>query len=546
MAENKPILIVGAGPTGLSLALFLHELGLPFRIIDRNKQISPYSRALYLQPRTLEIFEMLNCAQAFTKSGRQVKTIDYWIEAKRVAQMSYADLNTDYPYLLLMPQNEIEAILIQELKKRKIKIERGKELVSLYTGGSEIAAVLADSTGEQEEVHPAYLIGCDGAHSTVRHQCGFSFDGKQYPEMSSLADVYVESSYACDSMSIHLSKSEGAVAIFPFKEPGKVRLVVTNPAGAIANSPYIGSGQNTFMHTDLTSEKMQDYLNEKGLHDIRITSAEWLSNFHIHKRISSQWRRGNIFVAGDAAHIHSPLGGQGMNTGIQDSWNLAWKLYMSVRYSAAPALLGTYEKERHYVGTQVLTISDRITKMAELQPSWLIGIRNWFFKRVIARPSILQAIAYRLSQLAFCYPSTACTIRDYFFSGGPKPGLRAPNCNLGSGKRLYNLIGIRNFTCLVFTGLSPDRMQIHHALRCKEDIERRYGSDLIKVIIVTPQGHVDPSAHKDEDGVCHKSFGAKGGHMTLIRPDGHIALQHEKIEKAAIESYLKVLFPHVK
>jgi len=544
MSVDNPLLIVGAGPTGLSLALFLHNLGLPFRIIEKNKNVNDLSKALYIQPRTLEIFEMLGIVDKFITAGRKVRGVQFWTDGRCATKMSYEGLPTSYPYLLIVPQNKIEEILQAELKKCKIKVERGKELISLYAGGETPAAVIQEED-DVEELHPPFIIGCDGAHSTVRHQCGFSFEGKQYRETFSLGDVHVQSPYLEDEMYIFFTGANGPVATFPFPEKGKIRLVVSHPAGSVKDQAFLktgsGESQALFMHSSLSENQLQEYIDQRGLSDIKIQSSDWLSDFHIHKRITSKWRKGRVFVAGDAAHIHSPLGGQGLNTGIQDAWNLAWKLLFVHKLAAKSILLETYQKERHAIGKQVLAISNGITQLAVVKYAWLAKIRNWLLSNIVSRPFMTHMITRKLSQLYFNYPSSPLTQKDYFQNSGPIAGLRAPDAPL-EGTTLFKMLSTKCFTCLIFTGLNKSATSVHEALALKQGLIDRFGEKLIKCVIITPDGHVDRAAVKDNEGACHKVYGVHGPHTTLVRPDGYISLQHDKIEQHPIEDLLKGLF----
>lgn len=541
MPSNDPILIVGAGPTGLSLALFLHNLGLPFRIIEKNERVNNLSKALYIQPRTMEIFEMFDMTKRFLDVGRKVQGIQFWTDGKCAAHMNYKGILTSYPYLLIVPQNAIEEILEAELKKRKVKVERGKELVSLYAS-AEIPTAIIQEEDEQEELHPPFIIGCDGAHSTVRHQCGFSFNGKEYPETFSLGDVHVKTPYSQDEMYIFFTKANGPVATFPFAEKDKIRLVVSHPAGSIKDQAFLktGSGehQSLFMQSSLTQETLQKYIDDRGLADIKIKNSEWLSDFHIHKRLSSKWRKGKVFIAGDAAHIHSPLGGQGLNTGIQDAWNLAWKLLFSLKHGAKDRLLDTYQKERHTIGKQVLSISNRITNLAIIQSSWLAKVRGWVLRNIISQPFITRLLARKLSQIYLNYPGSAITHKDYFQQSGSQAGLRAPDAPL-EGTTLFKKLNTHCFTCLIFTGLEHNPVRIHEALALKQGLIDKLGNQLIKCLIISLDGHIDPAAVKDNEGACHKIYGIRGPHITLVRPDGYIALQHDKIESGPIESLIR-------
>lgn len=538
MNELQTVLIVGAGPTGLSLALFLHHLGVPFRIIEKNQEISPLTKALGMQPRTLEIFERFDLAQEFLDAGRKLEQINIYVKGKVATSLSYQGLDTHFPFPLIIGQNETEAILAKRLKRLKVKIERDTELISLHQNGKQVYAIVQKEGEEQEELISAFVIGCDGAHSAVRHQCGISFQGSEYLESFSLCDATLRSPYAHDAMHVFTTE-KGPVALFPFKEHKKVRIIISHPPGHENTKAFIPVGhrfeQTTFLHSPLSVEDMKRHLVERGLEAIVIEKAEWISDFRVNKRIATKWRHGRVLLAGDAAHIHSPMGGQGMNTGIQDAWNLAWKLKF-VLAGGKEALLDNYAKERHYVGKQVLNTSDKMTRAMVAKAPWIVRLRNFVLTHLFSRPFFKKLGAHRLSQLFISYPSGLTVHKDYFQQGGIPAGMQAIDRNIGK-TTLFKTLDTRRFTCLIFTGQERGLSAIHEAIAVKN----RLKNHLVKCVILSTEDHIDEDVFKDHEGACHKLYGAGGAHLTLIRPDGYIALQHDNYGLEAIEVFLKKL-----
>ena len=527
--ECDPILIVGAGPSGLSLAIFLQNYNVPFRIIDKNEGIVEESRALGIQPRTLEIFEHFGLSTQILEEGQKLDSIDVYLNSKPTLSISYRGLNSKYDFPVVLAQNETEELLVKYLKKKKIAVERSSELISFEDNGDHIIAAIKNKKGITEKARFSFVVGCDGAHSAVRHATGSSFKGFEYPEAFSLVDVKMDSILTQNKMHIFPS-DKGAMAIFPFAEKDKFRVVVSHPPSKKKpDSP----NSSTFTKSSLTAEEMAQFMQERGLNQFRFTKTLWLSDFHIHRRLAKQWVKNRSILVGDAAHIHSPIGGQGMNTGIQDAWNLSWKLAFILQHNAPLSWLSTYAKERHYTGKQVLGISNAMTKMATLYRPWQLKIRN-FVIRNFGQRFIVPKASKKLSQLYFQYPRNVLCERDFFPLDGIPTGMNAFDYPLSTSD-LFKHLDPKCFTLIIFARSS--RRSIEAGLFLKKEIECAF----IHCVIIALAPYAEGGVLFDPSGRCHKAYGASGEKLVLIRPDRYIAWQKEGIDARSIKSFFKDL-----
>src|SRR5215472_12855237 len=315
---NPPILIVGAGPTGLTAALELLRHGVSCRIIDQCPSPSTTSKALGIHSRTLEVFEALKVLDPFLASGRKLHAFNAFAGTQRLAHVSFDELEAPYPFVLSLPQCETERILTRELRARGVEIERSKKLTALTLLSDHADVEVADLTTNRVDrsSHP-WIIGADGAHSAVRKALEIPFDGEALAEDFMLADVAIDWDRPIDETHVFFSPA-GILAALPLPGERRYRLVVDLPE-RLPPEPVLKD-------TTQCLALFQAWMDRRAHSGIRISEPTWISHFRIQSRIVPTYRKGRAFLAGDAAHIHSPVGGQGMNTGIQDAFNLGWKL----------------------------------------------------------------------------------------------------------------------------------------------------------------------------------------------------------------------------
>src|SRR5580704_13632683 len=335
------VLISGAGPIGLTMANELTRYGISVRIVDKSAERTDKSKALVLWSRTLELFDHAGYVEPFLAAGMQVHGAQMSNGKDVIARVSLDDIDSPYPYALMIPQSDTERVLEEQLAKRGVKVERTVALESFTDQGNQVQAVLRKASGESETLTADWLVGCDGAHSTVRHGLGFTFDGTTQPSDWYLADGHITGLDPGDQLHIFWHK-DGILAFFPITE-GRWRVIADlGPAQGDAHCP------------DPTLQEIQSLITLRGTDGIVIKDAYWLAAFRINERKVSKYDSGRAFLAGDAAHIHSPAGGQGMNTGMQDAFNLTWKLSLVIGGVCKPSLLDSYSVERSAVGDMVL------------------------------------------------------------------------------------------------------------------------------------------------------------------------------------------------
>jgi len=345
---DVPVLIVGAGPTGLVLALWLTRLGVAVRIFDKTAEPGTTSRALAVSARTLELYQQLGMAGPLVDGGVKVPGANFWVQGTKVARLPLDRMGnglTPFPFALIFPQDAHERVLIERLEALGVKVERRTSLVRFDQEPECVRATLERDDGSKVICNAAYLAGCDGAHSIVREALATGFPGGTYSDIFYVADVQGSGPATNGEIHVDLGRSD-FLAVFPLKGTGRVRLV-----GTVIEWP-------ADVHGNLTFDDVHDRVI--GHLKFTIDRVNWFSTYHVHHRVASKFREGRAFLLGDAAHIHSPVGGQGMNTGIGDAVNLAWKLAAVLSGSAAASLLDTYEPERIGFARRLVATTDRV------------------------------------------------------------------------------------------------------------------------------------------------------------------------------------------
>ena len=318
-------LIIGAGPTGLTLGCELIKQGLKVRLVEKLPRATDQSRALGLQSRTLEIFDKMGLIDSFLKQGRIIRQGNIYSNRTLIGSIAFTPyLDAPYPFVLIVPQAVTEQILADFFESMGGVVERGVSLQAL----DKTRATLQHDEGSTETIDAKWIFGCDGAHSTTRHLLNVTFKGVAFPETFALADVTMDTSLATDQ--IHFfSQDNNLCGIIPLPEEKKFRII------ALKADQIAAKEDASFF---------ESFVQQSSGHHVKITQADWISLFTIHRRIASHMRFGNCFLIGDAAHIHSPAGGQGLNTSVQDAFNLSWKIALVHRGLASDSLLDSFEK----------------------------------------------------------------------------------------------------------------------------------------------------------------------------------------------------------
>jgi 2-polyprenyl-6-methoxyphenol hydroxylase-like FAD-dependent oxidoreductase len=549
--QGEAVLVVGAGPTGLTMAAELVLHGVQCRIIDKAAAASDKSKALAIHARTLEVLESLGIADQLIAQGHKLHGMRIFIEGKPAVHARLDRIASRYPFVLALAQNETERILEQHLASIGVRVERETELTGLGQDGGGVSATLRRADGEERITTP-YLIGCDGAHSTVRHVLGLRFEGAAYEELFVLADVHIAWQLADDEARIYVNP-EGMAAYFPMGG-GRYRLIAELPQStAIAPEPSLA--------------EVQALVDRFGPPGTVLSEPHWLATFRIHRRKVANYRSGRVFVAGDAAHIHSPAGGQGMNTGIQDAHNLAWKLALVVKGTAAPALLDSYQAERHPVAEQVLRTTDAMTRVISLRNPLARAVRDFVIPVAASQSFVQKRFMRDLAELSVNYrrsPIVAQTLPDlrdalrqpglgarawWAFNAGPHPGDRAPDAALKTGDqtgiRLYEALDPTRHNLVLFTGMDPI-VGGDAALRDTAEMVAEGFDALIKVLVVgsgNARTHSGPGQLLiDPDHGAHRAYGASVQCLYLLRPDRYVGFRSLLPGRASLGGYLSRIF----
>ncbi|HEV8365975.1 MAG TPA: FAD-dependent monooxygenase [Gemmatimonadaceae bacterium] len=546
MIPDIDVLIVGAGPTGLTLAAQLAQFGTRFRIIDRASDRAHESRALGVQARSLEILQRFGLGDALVARGNKSATVTLHVEGRVTPRFSLSDFgaeDTRYPFILFVSQAETERLLTQHLMANGVRVEREVELSEFAEDSSGVVCVLRDVSGRTERMHTRYLVGCDGAHSTVRKGANIAFEGDAYLQDFMLGDVEANAApnVALASDSIHpFVGSQGIAIFFPLGHPASWRVIAMSARSA-AQSRRIPSGDLRPESDELALEELQDAIDGASGGAVRAHSPAWMTHFRLHHRQAAEYRRGRVFIAGDAAHIHSPVGAQGMNTGIQDAWNLGWKLALVARGSAVERLLDSYHAERWPVGRVLLRYTDRAFSIIvrSLSPN---ALARWLRRTIPGRVVPLVLSSRRLRTAAFRFVSEldiryrrspAVLEATPKLRAGPRAGDRLPDASLTVGERKTTLhdevVGARFH--LLLCG-APDRWHLA-PLRAAMLLD----DGLVAVRYLTT--HASANHLVDSDGRVMRLLGVKDAAQYLVRPDGYIAFRCAGRDLKGVTHYLR-------
>jgi 2-polyprenyl-6-methoxyphenol hydroxylase-like FAD-dependent oxidoreductase len=482
--ETPQILIVGAGPSGLVLALWLQRLGVSFRIIDQSSKPGETSRALAVQARTLEFYQQLGIAERLIEAGILVREITFRRRGKVIAKAPLGAAGegmSPFPYLLFLSQDVHERLLVAELERLGVTIERETELVSLTELPNNLTATIKTKSGLQMQTY-SYICGCDGAHSVVRHSVGIEFPGGTYSQVFYVADVLAQGDMANADLQISVSQKDFCI-IMPIKSLHSTRLTGVVPPEC-ESKPDL-----TFADVALSVQR------NTGL---SVQKVNWFSSYRVHHRVASHFRHGRVFLVGDAGHIHSPAGGQGMNTGIGDAINLAWKLAQVSKGRAPESMLASYETERIAFARVLVRTTD--TAFSVIASRTLIGslFRAYILPglfSILARIRPLARLAFRvISQIRIQYSDSP--LNTGRLPGPLRPGQRLPWVNDGA---------IDNFK-----PLQSLAWQIHLFGQATSQVREAAAVQ-------------DLSVHEFPWSKAAREKGFARDFAYLIRPDGHIA-----------------------
>jgi 2-polyprenyl-6-methoxyphenol hydroxylase-like FAD-dependent oxidoreductase len=541
-ALDAEVAVVGAGPTGLMAALLLARSGLSVRIFDKSPSAAKESRAFGIQARTLELFQSLGLADAFLDRGLLAAGARVFVGGKDAAGFDFDDIGRDdtpFPTLLVLPQSDTEEILAGALQEHGHSVERGAEVVGLNESEEAITLTIRHPGGTERELRAAYLIGADGAHSIVRKRLGLTFEGAPYPQTFLLADCRVD--WRLDHSRFKLFLNDDAFGIYvPMKGRDYARVITTAPAEA--GDARIGSEGAP----ELPIGEVESAFRRAVNGEVALSDPVWTSRYRVHHRGVNRYRVGRAFVAGDAAHIHSPAGGQGMNTGLQDAANLAWKLAAVLRGGAPDSLLDCYDTERRPVGERVLSATDRMFSLVTSQSGWVAGVRDALLPilgATVARSGMARARAFHfISELGIRYHEGGAVAPDSAgWSDGPPAGHRAPDAPISHRARLFDLIDGYQFHLLALSREPLDGNEIGWISaelgRLAGEVRFNVGTHLVAHSLIGR----DPRLVQAENGAVFTAYGLEAARkqaLYLIRPDGYVAWRAPKLDFAGLRAFV--------
>jgi 2-polyprenyl-6-methoxyphenol hydroxylase-like FAD-dependent oxidoreductase len=495
------VLIAGAGPTGLVLALWLKRQGIGVRIIDRSAAPGSTSRALAVQARTLELYRQLDLTHEVLERGHKVPAVNLWSRGERAARVAFGSIGeelTPYPFLEIYPQDEHERLLIERLQRLGVAVERRTELTAFTDIGDGVHARLRTAEGQEEICETRFLAGCDGARSRVREALATGFPGGTYRQVFYVADI--EGAGAPVDGELHIDLDEADfLGVFPLAGAGRARLI-----GMVQDER--AENPESLRFEDVS----QRAIRHLGLD---ITKVNWFSTYHVHHRVTDHFSRGRVFLLGDAAHIHSPVGGQGMNTGIGDAINLAWKLAAVLAGLADESLLATYETERIGFAQRLVATTDRVFTLVTAPGRVADLLRTRLAPVLLARALSLEPVREYLfrtvSQIMVNYRGSALSAGA---AGDVRGGDRLPWVAQVAGDNYASLAAIT--------------WQVHVYGRASERLREACAKHAL------PLASFPWSA-------AHAAAGLERDALYLLRPDSYVALADGAADPGALARYFR-------
>ena len=510
MNETRPVLIVGAGPTGLMAAMELARFGVRVRIVDKLAAPSTTSRALAVQARTLELFEQRGLAAEMVRIGNQAAGVSIHGDEKCLATIELSQVQSRYSYILLLSQAETERILREQLARQGVQIERQVELIAFAQTGEGVRGILRQADGGLEEVDAAYLISAEGAHSMVRRTAGQKFEGKSLRQHFALGDLYMDGDLREDQITIFTSKN-GFVGLFPMGNR-HFRLIASDPETEKTEEPRL--------------EELQRLYDADAHIPAHLRDMTWSSRFKINSRMLQQLQEERVFFGGDSAHIHSPAGGQGMNTGLQDMINLGWKMAWVMQGKASPDLLKTYEEDRIPVIHSVLTITEAMTAAVASDHTLVHEALTHIAPILIGTKFAQERATSRISQIALDYrKSSLSETKEHH--GSLQAGDRVPDVEVSVADgdssprtvRLYELLDPSRFTLLVTEEGAAEGFPERVSVQLKP------WSSLLQIIFIRSLGNAPDTG------------------LFLVRPDAYFGFVGEGSSVPALTEWLRRWFP---
>ena len=517
------VIIVGAGPTGLALACQLIRHQVDFVILDKSSGVTPYSKALGVHARTLEIYEQLDLAQKAVEQGTIAGQVRLLERGEVLGQVELSNIGkglSPYPFMLVLEQSRNEQLMYEYLQTHQRDVRWQFELESFSQDDATVTAHVKSGSGESQIIEGKYLVGCDGPHSLVRRALGLGFEGSTFERLFYVADVQIDWKFSHDALTVCLAP-HGVVAFFPM--PGEKRWRIV---GAFPEGHHKDEGEILY-------EEIEAQIKKEAQLELDITRVDWFSTYKVHTRHVDKFSAGRCFVAGDAAHIHTPAGGQGMNTGIQDAYNLAWKLALVLKHAADMQLLNTYNEERLPNAKRLTATTDRMFNLAAGKNWFVALIRTTIFpplaKYILSIEAVRKKFFILISQIGISYREHSLSMHETSSHAGDdgfavKAGDRLPYF-LVEGKSVYDMLRAPKFHLLTFSGERTGEElngEVNEAESRHAPLIDRY------VIPLYPQ--------------VVEIFGFDKPFNVLLRPDNYIGFISADLSSAPLSDYFGNLF----
>lgn len=504
------VLISGAGPSGLALACQLIRYGVDFVIIDKKETTTPYSKAIGVQARTLEIYEQIALADKLIALGEKAEGARLFVGGKLRGDIDFRGIGkglSPYPFVLIVEQGKHEALLYDHIKSHGRDVRWRTELETFTQSESGVVANVKLPNGESETVKAKYMIACDGAKSIVRHSLGLEFSGSTFERMFYVADVEIDWEYGRGGLFAFLMRNN-LLVVFTMDGEKRYRIVGTFPEEFAKDEG------------DVLYEEIEQQVRRDAEIDFDITKVHWFSTYKVHTRHVDKFSVGHVFLAGDSAHIHSPAGAQGMNTGIQDGYNLAWKLAWVLRSHASDRLLDTYNEERLPNAVNLTRTTDRFFGLVADPNPLLAFVRLWIFPyvaKIVSRVKAVRRFIFpRIAQIAINYRALSLSHDNGSFK--VKAGTRMPWFEIG-GSSIYDRLREPLFHLIVFLDGKTDVPPL------PDDLMQAW------------QGRIDSHVFTINEHIS-EIFGHRSSFYMILRPDNYIGLIADDFSAEAVREYL--------
>ncbi|MEP6718563.1 MAG: FAD-dependent monooxygenase [bacterium] len=493
------VIIVGAGPTGLALACQLTRYQVDFVIFDKSEGVTAYSKALGVHARTLEIYEQLDLAEKAVEQGTIAGKVRMLQRGEVLGQVELSNIGSGlsaFPFMLVLEQSRNERLMYDWLKNHSRDVRWQTELESFSQNDASVTAHVKTGGGESQIFEGRYLVGCDGPHSQVRHGLGLAFEGSTFERLFYVADVQIDWKFTHDALTVCLAP-HGVVAFFPMPGEKRWRIVGAFPEGHEKDE------------REILYDEIEAQIKKEAQLELDITRVDWFSTYKVHTRHVDKFSSGRCFVAGDAAHIHTPAGGQGMNTGIQDAYNLAWKLALALKHSASPRILESYNEERLPNAKRLTATTDRMFNLAAGKDWFVALIRTTIFppmaKYILSIEAVRKKFFILISQIGISYRDSSLSMHDT----GPhqcdddfkvRAGDRMPYFELEE-KSIYDWVRAPKFHLLKFSNgaITDENLKLaseytelldRHVIPLHPNVAEIFGTDKPFTVLLRPDNYI--------------------------------------------------------